>query len=457
MERKTKKKDIKVKKEEIKKDKEEIKRNEKFNNLNFDNDAKIDNKKRISKLKVSMTIIVLSMIILYIIYLVIKLVESPTRTFIVKNGKIAQEENLVGYIVREETVVKGKNYKNGMVKIKNEGDKVAKGDSIFRYYSAKEENLKNKIAELNIKIQEVIKNQKEKLGFPGDVKLLENQIEKELDLVYGINNLQKINEYKKNIDLNISKKARIVGETSPAGSYLKQLLEEKEEYENKLNADSEYINAPASGIVSYRVDGLEAVLRMDNFSQLNKNFLESLNLKTGQIVPGSEEVGKIINNYQCNIIFNSNSQEALSAKVGDNIKIRLQNSDIIKAKIQNIIDEEDGSKTISINIFKDIEKINSYRKISFDIIWWDAEGFIIPNEAIKMQDDLAYVVRNRNGYYNKMLVKILNKNDKYCIVKKYKDEELKNMGFSNKEIYNMKTIALYDEIVVKPTDEQMLQ
>lgn len=448
MERKTNKKNIERKKENINK-------KEKFENINFNNKEKTTNKKRISKLKVSIVIILLVIVLIYASYLVVKLIENPTKTFIVKNGKITQEENLVGYIVREERVVKGKNYKNGMVKIKNEGEKVAKGDSVFRYYSSKEEDLKNKISELDIKIQEVMKN--EQRVFSSDLKLLENRIEKELNLVYGINNLQKIQEYKKNIDFNITKKAKIVGKYSPAGSYLKQLLEEKERYENKLNEDSEYINAPESGIVSYRVDGLEDVLKMENFSQLNKNFLESLNLKTGQIVAGSEEVGKIIDNYQCNIVFNSNSKEALNAKVGDNIKIRLQNSDIINAKVQNIINEEDGSKTISINVLKNVEKINSYRKISFDIIWWDAEGFIIPNEAIKKEDDLAYVVRNRNGYCNKMLVKILNQNDKYCIVRKYKEEELKDMGYTNKEIYNMKKIALYDEIVLKPTEEQMLQ
>ena len=39
----------------------------------------------------------------------IKLVKNPTNTFIVTNGKISQEESEIGYIVREETVVKGKN------------------------------------------------------------------------------------------------------------------------------------------------------------------------------------------------------------------------------------------------------------------------------------------------------------------------------------------------------------
>lgn len=406
-------------------------------------------------IKLLITIILIVIILAYAIYGIIKLVKNPTNTFIVTNGKISQEENAIGYIVREETVVKGQNYKNGMVKIKSEGEKVAKGESIFRYYSSGENDLKTKIAELDTKIQEVMKN--EQSVFTSDIKLLESQIEKELNSVYQVNNIQKIQEYKKNINSNISKKAKISGEQSPSGSYLKQLLSEKEEYENRLNADAEYIVASEPGVVSYRVDGLEETLKTDNFANLDKEFLENLNIKTGQIVASSEEVGKIINNFQCFIIFNSSSNEAKDTKVGNTIKIRLQNADIVNASVENIIEETDGSRTITIKITDNVEKIIAYRKISFDIIWWDADGFRIPNDAIKEENGLAYVVRNRNGYYNKMLVKILKQNDEYCIVRQYKSEELKELGFSNTQIYNMKNIALYDEIVINPTDEQMLQ
>ena len=61
------------------------------------------------------------------------------------------------------------------------------------------------------------------------------------------------------------------------------------------------------------------------------------------------------------------------------------------------------------------------------------------------------------GYYNKMLVKILKQNDEYCIVRQYKTEELEELGFTSSQIYSMRNIALYDEIVLNPTDEQMLQ
>lgn len=408
--------------------------------------------KKIRKGRVFAVVLILALVFIYAVYLVAKLVQNPTNTFMVTNGKISQEESDIGYIIREETVVKGQNYKNGMVKIKNEGEKVAKGDSVFRYYSSGEEELKNKIAELDVEIQSLMQN--EKSSFPSDVKLLESQIEKELDSIYGVNNAQKIQEYKKNINSYITKKAKI---SSPSNSRLKELLSQREEYENRLTSDSENVNAPESGIVSYRVDGLESVLTTDDFTKFNKNFLQDLKLKTGQTVASSEEVGKIINNYQCYIVFNSNTNEAKNSKVGDTIKIRVQNSDTLKASVENIIDEDDESKTITVKITNDVEKLIAYRKISFDIIWWDAEGFRIPNEAIKEENGLSYVVRNRNGYYNKMLVKILKQNDEYCIVRQYKTEELEELGFTSSQIYSMRNIALYDEIVLNPTDEQMLQ
>ena len=163
------------------------------------------------------------------------------------------------------------------------------------------------------------------------------------------------------------------------------------------------------------------------------------------------------------------SKEAIYAEVNKLIYTNSKADNLLQGKAvktqiakkieneENIIDEDDESKTITVKITNDVEKLIAYRKISFDIIWWDAEGFRIPNEAIKDENGLSYVVRNRNGYYNKMLVKILKQNDEYCIVRQYKTEELEELGFTSSQIYSMRNIALYDEIVLNPTDEQMLQ
>ena len=74
-------------------------------------------------------------IIIYVIFIVSQLVKNPTDTVYVEMGQIQEEETGIGYIIRDEVVLKGENYKNGIEQIKSEGEKVAKGEAIFRYYT----------------------------------------------------------------------------------------------------------------------------------------------------------------------------------------------------------------------------------------------------------------------------------------------------------------------------------
>ena len=143
--------------------------------------------------------------IVYSLYKIISLIIVPTDIAIVENGVIFQEESAIGYVIRDEKISKGDNYKNGMYQIKSEGEKVANGDAIFRYYSSNEERLNEKINELNNKIQEAMMEQTDL--FPADVKAIENQIENEIDSLKYKNNIQQIAENKKDIDTYITKKA----------------------------------------------------------------------------------------------------------------------------------------------------------------------------------------------------------------------------------------------------------
>lgn len=246
--------------------------------------------------KVTIAYIIGIVILVYFVYCIIQLIRQPTDVIAIENGNLSEEENAVGYVIREEIVVQGDNYKNGIAQIKAEGEKVAKGDPVFRYYSNNEETLVKKIQELDIKIQEAMAN--ETGIFNSDMKLLENQIQEKLIELEKLNDVQKIVEYKKDINSKITKRAKIAGDLSPSGSYIKKLIQERSSYENSLNSGSEYINAPISGIVSYRVDGLEQVLTPESFSTINTKFLEELKLKTGEIVASSSESGKIVNNFE---------------------------------------------------------------------------------------------------------------------------------------------------------------
>lgn len=224
-----------------------------------------------------------------------------------------QKKVLFGYVIRDEEIATGNSEQNEIYRIKAEGEKVAKGDTIYRYYSEEEETLTNKINDLNNRIQEAMLGQTD--IFPADVKAIESQIDVKINGLNEKNNIQEIAENKKDINTYTTKKSKIAGELSASGSYIKSLIQEREEYESKLKSNSEYVNAPISGVVSYRVDNLEDILTPEKFDTLNKEMLDNLNLKTGQIVSTSNDMGKVINNYECYICTILKSKEAKEAEV----------------------------------------------------------------------------------------------------------------------------------------------
>lgn len=403
------------------------------------------NKKKRNKIIISIITIIIVCYLAYTIYLLIK---QPTDIFTVEEGQVSMEETDIGYIIRDEQVVKGENYKNGMEQIITEGKKAAKGEAIFRYYSKNEDSLIKQIADLDEKIQEVMTAQTNL--YSSDIKLIENQVDEKVKELNSTTDITKLAEYKKEINELVTKKANIIGEKSPSGSYLKQLQDQRTSLENELNSGAEYITAPESGIVSYKVDGLEETLTPENFSTLSKEYLESLNLKTGKIIATSDESGKIINNFKCYIATISSSDEAKNAKIGDDVKIRLSNNVEIDAEIVYLSQENENENLLVLEINKQIEELTNYRKISFDLIWWSYSGLKVPNQAIVEQDGLHYVVRNRAGYLTKILVNVKMQNEKYSIVSNYDTEELKELGLTDSQIANNKSIYVYDEIVLNP-------
>lgn len=421
----------------------------------IENDKKRKQPKKNMK-KIAIVYIIAIAVLIYFVYAIIQLIKQPTDIVMIENGELSEEEAAVGYVIREESVVQGDNYKNGMIQIKSEGEKVAKGDAIFRYYSNNEESLVKKIEELDIKIQDAMAN--ETNLYSSDMKLLESQILEKLVQVQQSNDIQKITEYKKDINTRITKKAKVAGELSPSGSYIRKLIEQRSSYEKELNSGSEYINAPESGIVSYRVDGLESVLTPQSFSTLNKKFLDDLQLKTGEIVSTSSQSGKIVNNFEGYIATSLKSDKAKQIKINDEVTLRLSNSKEIKAKIEYIVDEGD-SKLIIFKINNELELLSNYRKITFDVIWWNYSGLKIPNNALIEEEapegtqlagqKIYYVVRNRAGYTDKIIVKVLKQNSSYSVINNYTTSELKTkLNYTDAELKQVKTIMLHDELVL---------
>jgi len=432
-----------------------LKENKNKKIINKSNISKIEKKQQApskQQKRIAITIIIF-IAALYILYVIFLLNKDDTSIIFVEQGTIHKEETVVGYILRNEKVIKNEEYQNGIITIAGEGEKVYKNEAVFQYYSDEAKELSKQITELDLQIQEKIEN--EKITYNSDIKLIETQIEEILEEIRNINNTQEITEYNKSIKNLLEKKRLMLGEISGASDELKALIKQREQINGQISNSAKYLTAPISGVISYRVDGLEEELTTDDFTKLNREYLEGLNLKTGHMIATSGEVGKVIDNFSYYIATAMDSEEAINAKIGDKVKVRLSTNDEVQAKIVHINEEQSG-RVLILKIDRLTEKLINYRKISFDVIWWSDSGLKVPNKAIvKDEAGLAYVVRNRLGYLSKLLVKVVNSNDNYSIVSTYNSEELTNLGVTQEEISNYKKIKLYDEVLLNPSLENL--
>ena len=204
-------------------------------------------------------------------------------------------------------------------------------------------------------------------------------------------------------------------------------------------------------IVSYKIDGLEDKLKVENIQTLTEEYLDSLNLKTGQVVANSTKKGKIVNNVNCYIatIMDKNKAHGINIE-SRGIKVRLSNAQELPAEVEYVADQPDDKILIILKVDRQIEELLNYRKISYSLIFSSKQGLKVPNSAIIVDNNLSYVVRNRNGYLDKILVKVIERNDAYSIIEKYQTEELQNLGMSSDDIRNLQSVTLYDEIEANP-------
>ena len=149
-----------------------------------------EDQKKVSAIKILITIIFM----IFFIVLVTNsthILQNQLDFSIVTKGSLYYEETTEGYIIRDEIVLQGENYKNGMVQILSDGERAAKGERIFRYYSNSEENILDEIQKLDEEINELI----DPTGLSGlssvatDISSLEKQIETTIDNMYNLNYL----------------------------------------------------------------------------------------------------------------------------------------------------------------------------------------------------------------------------------------------------------------------------
>lgn len=407
--------------------------------------------------------VVLSIILIMIIYGFVQLIlflKQPTNSTLVRNGTLVESEEVVGYVIRDEYIVDTSAYAGIANIVVNDENRVAKGGTIISYVSSDQEKLLSKISELDIKIQEAMDNKPN--SYSPDVKSLETSIQENLyQVLTKKHDVYEVYEYKTTINKDIEKKAKIVGELSPAGSQIKELINERLEYERELNKSNQELISDRAGLVSYRIDNYENILTPDSFSSLSIAELEKIKINVGQVIPIDTSKVKIVNNFECYVAVPMDSEKSKELGLNSTVKLRFSNTgdDYIKSTVKYISDEEDGRRLVIFKVTTNTEELTKYRKINLEVIWWSDTGLKIPNEAIRYETlldpntnekivTLPTVTTIESTYQEDVWVKIVRNTDKFSIVENYTDDELLEMGLTEEMISGRNEIQMYDEIIV---------
>lgn len=432
--------------------------------------------KQKTKTSQNLIFVLISLFIILFIYFIVSIIQlfqKPASTVMIKKGELINYEEVVGYVIRNEEIVDTSNY-DGMIKSEvKDATRVAKGSPIVTYVSKSEEQIMDKIAKLDEKIDKAVESQQ--TIFTSDVKNLEAEIENYIYTnVKDNTSVNSIKEYKKYLNEKIEKKAKIVGELSPAGSELKNLIGQRAEYEKELNDSEKTLLSPNSGLVSYRVDNLENVLTYNSISTLTTTALKNLKTTLDGEIPVNQKKVKIVNNFECYIAVSMNSQEANDVKLNSTVYLRFKNTGdkLIPATVE-YISKESGNILIVFKIQSNVEELTKYRKIGLDVVWWSSTGLKVNKEAITYskvnvaenasgdadsnesgdiistkQIELATITIKKAYYSEKAYVKILKKARDFVIIDNYSDAELRNLGLSESEIDGRATIKMYDEVEI---------
>lgn len=410
--------------------------------------------------------VILSVIIILLIYFLINIVNffrQPADTVLIKNGELINYEETVGYIIRDEEIIDTSAYVGTPKANVDDSVKVAKGATILTYMSKEKEQINEKIAELDEKIQTAMESRQTILS--NDAKTLESEIEIYLYSSLKENtNINTIYEQKNLINEKIEKKAKIVGDLSPVGSELKKLIEQRTAYEKELNNSEKIVKSNKSGLVSYRVDNYENILTPETLSKITTEELNKIKITTNQIIPLNFNNVKIINNFECYVAVSMTSEESKNAKLNDNVYLRFDNTGdtLISATIEYISKEEEAVVLV-FKISTNVEELAKYRKIDVDVVWWSDKGLKVNKEALEDVDlttingeqiTLSKITIKKSSYTQEAFVKKVREAGEFVIIDNYTDKELENLGIDEATIENRNTIKMYDEVIIEAENKK---
>ncbi len=354
--------------------------------------------RKIRKIKYSRLFIII--IFAYILFQIsINIIGKNIETLVIENETVELKVSAKGLIIRDEYLIKSD--QSGTIKsMAKDGEKLKKGDALAAIYNNSknlEEN-KSKVVQLNKEIEEL----------ETEYKNSKSDLSKEL--------------------INVK---------------IKNKKEQRAVLNDENNKNVNYINIPTSGVVSNKYDGYEDIYTLDKLENLTAKDLENVenNYKKLDIentfIKESEIIARII----------KSDYSYIAILTEDDIFEQNQNVEIVfdSENVQAIVEKIYINKVNNVVIFKiSNQNVEIYdtRVKEFDIIYKQIDGLKVPKQSIEEVNNQkgVYVLNQETGKVDFIELKTIQ----------YEDDEFIFIDYYKNQKEGIKTIDIYDEIILKP-------
>ena len=402
-------------------------------------------KKVLDFLKANIRIIVIAVILLvFIIVYKSKDVFTHKTIYTVVNGDLESMTETNLYLLKSENIV-DYNKEESITAIVDQGKRASKYEAIATYQNDSYEDYQNQIAQIDKQIQSLIKDMPE--THSADITGIENKILKYASELQGTTSYSKIQEYKAKLDELAYKKITILANSSPEDSAIRDLISKREELVRLSKTSENTIWTDRSGIVTYKLDGLEGILDYGNITNYSAQDLDNIIEKYN--TNGNNEFGiKIVNNFNAYLLVKTpkgENDEYIKEGRTYNIRVADLENTTLKVRLTKNIAEGDYNYSI-FEIQNEIDSLVDYRKLSCEVIWNTISGMAVPLNAIYHDDEqnYDYVLMVYGTDYKRVAVNIKRKSDSIAIVE--------NVDKSTAESYGLDTsfvLEMYDELVIE--------
>jgi len=369
------------------------------------------------------------------------LLRPTTKRVLLENGTIEKTRIVTSYIVKQEGIIK-KDIEKVLIPVIAEGSKTQKGGIIATYKGKEYKNYEQTLSKMDAEILELMNDLP--VIYSSEINTIDSSIYELVKKSSDETSFAKMQEYKQKINTYINKRATIIGELSPNGAEIKDLIKQRNEFEENAKKSNDNVLAPITGLVSYKTDGLETKLSVKDINNLSYSYIKE-NIDNSNLIDNTSI--KVVNNYEAYIVTKVPLEDKEYIKNNYNYTLRLieSNNHEIKGELVRYEEKEDGIETY-FKITNGIEELIDLREIELEIIWWKTTGLVVSKEAlVKYEDKEAYYVYAiKYSEIVEVPVKVSKQNDKYAIVTNYSKEELQEL-----QIETDYTIKLHDRLIIR--------